>query len=65
MKPDWVCTLFVMSSLRDRDTDIIFARVKDRAARDIGYVGFMDALSACASKKQVDRTPLFHHHTLL
>jgi hypothetical protein len=41
------------SSFTTRGADIVYARVKDRFARKIGYLGFLDALSLVATKKEI------------
>jgi hypothetical protein len=53
-----VCRLCTEVGLLDsnftmRGADIVYARVKDRFARKIGYLGFLDALCLVATKKQI------------
>lgn len=41
------------SNFTTRGADIVYARVKDRFARKIGYLGFLDALCLVATKKEI------------
>jgi hypothetical protein len=41
------------ASFTTRGADIVFARVKQRSARTLGYLGFLDALSLVAARKEV------------